>query len=65
VANRHRFTSTTYRVDPELRRRARVAVEQVGSDMNGHVVAFLRWLVGDTDELPPRPPERVPDDPGR
>ncbi|WP_281154919.1 hypothetical protein [Streptomyces sp. HYC2] len=30
--------------------------------MNAHVVEFLRWLVGDTDDLPARP--SPPDKPG-
>jgi hypothetical protein len=55
VPNKHRYPAITPRPDPELKRRAQEAVEAVGSDLNAHVIAFLRWLVGDTDELPERP----------
>jgi hypothetical protein len=55
MPNQHRHPAAVYRPDPELHARAKAAVAEVGSDMNAHVVAFLRWLVGDTDELPPRP----------
>ncbi|MGY4100515.1 toxin-antitoxin system HicB family antitoxin [Nocardia sp. R16R-3T] len=45
----------TVRVDPELHERAKTAVAQSDSNLNAHVVAFLRWLVHDTEELPTRP----------
>lgn len=49
-----------YRPDRELHRRAKLAVADVGSDLNAHVIGFLGWLVGDTDQLPARPAEAVP-----
>ncbi|MCX4099250.1 hypothetical protein [Nocardia sp. alder85J] len=35
--------------------RAKAAVAEVDSNLNAHVVAFMRWLVHETDELPTRP----------
>lgn len=58
MPSQHRFPAITPRPDPELKRRAQIAVAQVDSDLNAHVIAFLRWLVHDTDELPARPKER-------
>ncbi|WP_236243153.1 hypothetical protein [Streptomyces sp. CC228A] len=51
----HKNPAKTFRPEPELYERAKAAVAEVGSDMNGHLVAFLRWLTHETDELPPRP----------
>lgn len=51
----HNVPAKAFRPDPELYQRAKVAVAEVGSDMNSHLVGFLRWVVGDTDELPERP----------
>ena len=51
----HLKRARTYRPDPELYEQAKAAVAEVGSDMNSHINAFLRWLVHDTDELPERP----------
>jgi hypothetical protein len=51
----HTKTARTYRPDPELYARAQVGVASVGSTMNEHISAFLKWLVHDTDELPARP----------
>ncbi|MGI5220602.1 hypothetical protein [Nocardia sp. CA-290969] len=47
----------TVRADPDLHERSKAAVAAVDSNLNAHVVAFLRWLVHDTDELPTRPAE--------
>ncbi|GLW98200.1 hypothetical protein Misp02_22870 [Microtetraspora sp. NBRC 16547] len=55
MPNKHKYASAVYRPDPELHGRAKAAVAAMGSDMNAHIIGFLRWLVGDTDELPPRP----------
>jgi hypothetical protein len=60
MPNQHRFPAAIYRVDPQLQRRVKLAVSQVDSDVNSHIVAFLRWLVHDTEELPPRPAKPVP-----
>ncbi len=51
----HKNPAKTFRPDPDLYERAKGAVAEVGSDMNGHLVAFLRWLTHETDELPKRP----------
>ncbi|HEY5834652.1 hypothetical protein [Streptomyces sp.] len=51
----HKHPAKAFRPDPELYERAKAAVAEVGSDMNAHLSGFLRWLTGETDELPPRP----------
>ena len=63
MPSQHRYPAITPRPDPELRQRAKHAVAEVDSTLTGHIIGFLRWLVGDTDELPPRPAQRVPDEP--
>jgi hypothetical protein len=55
MPSRHRNPAVVYRPDPELHKRAKKAVAEVGSDINSHVIAFMQWLVGDTNELPERP----------
>lgn len=55
MPSKHRHPAVVFRPDPELHERAKVVVDAVGSDMNAHVLGFLRWLVGDTDQLPARP----------
>ncbi|GII02757.1 hypothetical protein Pta02_47650 [Planobispora takensis] len=55
MPNKHRYAAAVYRPDPELHRRAKEAAAVVGSNMNAHIIGFLHWLVGDTDEIPPRP----------
>ncbi|MFZ4150489.1 hypothetical protein [Streptomyces pseudogriseolus] len=52
----HLKTARTFRPDsPELYEKAKEAVSEVGSTMNEHINAFLRWLTHETDELPERP----------
>lgn len=61
MPSKHLHPARVYRPDPELYQRAQAAVQEVGSNMNAHVIEFLRWLAGDTDTLPPRPePTGVP-----
>ncbi|MHB9858561.1 hypothetical protein [Streptomyces sp. YIM S03343] len=60
MPSQHKFPAVVCRPAPELHERAKRAVAEVGSDMNAHLIAFLHWLVGDTDELPTRP--TPPDD---
>jgi hypothetical protein len=55
MPSQHRNPAAVYRPDPDLYERAQAAVTEVGSDMNAHVIGFLRWLVGDTNDLPVRP----------
>lgn len=57
----HNIPAKTYRPEPELHERAKAAVAEVDSTLNAHISAFLRWLVRDTDELPARPANRVPE----
>ncbi|MEU1734352.1 hypothetical protein [Streptosporangium sp. NPDC020145] len=61
MPNKHKNASVVCRPDRELHQRAKEAVAAVGSDMNAHIIGFLRWLVGDTDELPARPPSHPPE----
>ncbi|MFF1923078.1 hypothetical protein ACFVW8_21225 [Streptomyces sp. NPDC058221] len=56
MPSRHKNPAVVCRPTPELHRRAKNAVTEVDSDINAHIIAFLHWLVGDTDELPNRPP---------
>lgn len=52
----HLKPARTFRPDStELYEKAKDAVAEVDSTMNEHINAFLRWLVGETDELPQRP----------
>lgn len=51
----HNIPAKTYRPDPELHERAKVAVAEVDSTLNAHINAFLRWLTHETNQLPPRP----------
>ncbi|WP_396909919.1 hypothetical protein [Mycolicibacterium sp.] len=60
MPSKHRYPAITPRPAPELRERAKIAVAEVNSSLNGHIIEFLRWLVGDTDTLPPRPTDPVP-----
>jgi hypothetical protein len=55
MPNAHKNPAKTFRPDPELYQAAKAAVAAVDSDMTRHINAFLRWLTGETDELPPRP----------
>lgn len=55
MPSQHRNPAAVYRPDPDLHQRAKAAVTDVGSDMNAHIIGFLRWLVRDTNELPDRP----------
>ena len=55
MPSQHKNPAAVYRPEPQLYRRAQAAAGEVGSDMNAHIIAFLHWLVGDTDELPRRP----------
>lgn len=54
----HLKRARTYRPDPELYEQAKDAVREVDSTMNEHINAFLRWLIRETEELPPRPPKK-------
>jgi hypothetical protein len=56
----HRNPAITPRPPVELKKRADVAVAQVGSNLNAHIVGFLEWLVHDRDEPPKRPEKPVP-----
>ncbi|MFB7474003.1 hypothetical protein [Kitasatospora sp. NPDC056184] len=51
----HKNPAKAFRPEPELYEKAKAAVAEVGSDMNAHLVGFLRWLTHETDQLPSRP----------
>ena len=51
MPSQHKNPAAVYRPEPQLYRRAQAAAGEVGSDMNAHIIAFLHWLVGDTDEI--------------
>jgi hypothetical protein len=51
----HKNPVKNFRPDPATYEAAKVAAAEVGSDMNAHLNAFLRWLTHQTDELPRRP----------
>lgn len=47
----------TIRPSAELHRKVKHALAGIDSNLNAHAVAFLEWLVHETDELPERPPK--------
>lgn len=59
MPGQHQYPAGLFRADPDLKDRAHAAVAEVDSNLNAHINAFLHWLVGDTDDLPPRPGHRV------
>lgn len=63
MPSQHRHRGHLYRVEDDLHARAAAAVEEAGGTLNGHIEAFLHWVAGDTDALPPRP-ERPRSGPG-
>lgn len=50
----HRYPAKAFRPPPELYSRAKEVVAEADSDMNAHLIGFLRWLTRETDELPSR-----------
>jgi hypothetical protein len=60
VPNVHRNPAITPRPPRELRDRSKEAATKMDTDLNAAVIAFLRWYVRDTDDLPARVAERVP-----
>ncbi|WP_146161336.1 hypothetical protein [Nocardia sp. MDA0666] len=57
---RDRNPSLTVSVDSELKDRVEQALNAVDSTYKDHVLAFLRWFIRETDELPSRPDYRIP-----
>ena len=55
MPSQHQLPAGIYRADEALRKRAIEAAAQVDSCLSAHINGFLLWLVGDADELPPRP----------
>lgn len=58
MPSKHRYQPITPRVPTELKDRAQRAVSEMGLDLSALVTTFLRWYVGDLDELPERPVSR-------
>lgn len=54
----HKNPVKNFRPDPDTYEAAKAAAAEVGSDMNAHLNAFLRWLTHQTDELPRRPAKK-------
>lgn len=55
MPSQHKYPARAFRPPPDLYEEAKHAVAEVDSDMNAHLVAFLRWLTRQTNELPQRP----------
>ena len=53
--DRHRHKAITPRPPGDLSERALNAVIDMGTTLNAVIIGFLRWYVGESDELPPRP----------
>ncbi len=57
MADRHkRQWRPTLRPEKELYKRVAEKVHSAGWDMNDKFEEWLRWMDGQTDEPPPRPP---------
>lgn len=54
--DRHLHKAITPRLPGDLRDRGKEAAKRAGTSLAAAVVAFVRWYVHDTDELPERPP---------
>jgi hypothetical protein len=65
VTDRHRYRAITPRLPDALRAKVYRGVADTGTNVSAVVIALLRWWVGETDELPQRPPRRPDDDPCR
>lgn len=57
---RNRNPAVSLTLDSELKERVEQALQAVDSTYREHAIAFLRWFIRDTDELPPRPDYRLP-----
>ncbi|MFC9897272.1 hypothetical protein ACFVMC_26585 [Nocardia sp. NPDC127579] len=57
---RLRRPALTVTIDEDLKERVDQALDAVDSTYREHAIAFLRWLIRDTDELPPRPDYPLP-----
>lgn len=60
MPNVHKNPAITPRPPAELRDRAKLAVTEVGTDLNAWVIGALEWLVHDRPEMPPRPAKPIP-----
>ncbi|BBB40379.1 hypothetical protein [Mycobacteroides abscessus] len=54
MAGRHKNQGLNFRPDPDLKQRFKIAAVGSGSTMAAELTAFVRWYVGDTNELPRR-----------
>jgi hypothetical protein len=55
MPSKHRYSAITPRLPTELKDRAQEAVAEMGTDLNALVTSFVRWYVGDINDLPERP----------
>ncbi|MFE3254251.1 hypothetical protein ACFXPS_05530 [Nocardia sp. NPDC059091] len=60
VSKRVRKPALTLTVDEEFKQRVEKSLRAVNSSYREHVLAFLRWFMRETDELPPRPDYPIP-----
>jgi hypothetical protein len=60
MPSQHRYPAITSRGPEDVRERAQAAAAAVGSNLSAHILAFVRWLAHDTDELPERPEQPPP-----
>ncbi|SRR6266487_137420 len=60
MPSKHKHSAITSRMPTELKDRAQRAVAEMATDLNTLVTDFMRWYVGDINELPGRPTSRIP-----
>lgn len=54
MTGRHKNQGLNFRPDPDLKERFKTATTRAGTSMAAELTAFVRWYVGDTDEIPSR-----------
>lgn len=54
MTGRHKNQGLNFRPDPDLKERFKTAAKANGSTMAAELTAFVRWYVGDADQLPSR-----------
>ncbi len=64
MPSQHENRAITPRPPEDLRARSYIAVAQIGMTLNAWILASLRYLVGESDDMPPRPDRAVVLPPG-